>query len=105
VWSLPIPSPPIGESVVAMLISNREDIDVSLSEVLTGHRVREHLLGSAARVELSKVTAGNDATGQALRIKADGGLINGLSDGGVNVQGKDIVLEGGDGTVGSQAAT
>lgn len=85
-----------------VLINRREDVDVTVSDVLTVRAGEAVYLGSRESVRLGSIVAGADVvTGDTIRIKVDGNITNGLgAGGGVNLDGRDILLEAGQGRIG-----
>ncbi|MCB1490937.1 MAG: leukotoxin LktA family filamentous adhesin [Rhodobiaceae bacterium] len=82
---------------VSFTVDQNDDLDVAVSGTLQAIAGNDVFVGSEGHVTLQTLFAGDDA-----RIKTAGGLSSALTGTMlVNVTGRNIVLEGGDGTVGA----
>lgn len=90
-------------TITAIRISHLDDINVTASgkvDITAGKNV---LLGSTTDIRINQVTAGDNVTGDKIRIKGSLSILDAAAPGLVNVRGNDVILEAAQGGVGTKA--
>ena len=87
-----------GATIAAIVIDQREDVDVHASGRIRVQAGSGVYLGSEIDLRIDMVQAGGD-----VRIKGGQGVFNDADAGGLNAAGGNLVLEGAEGSIGTQA--
>jgi len=98
---------PTSETAKSILIENRDDVNVNTSGLVTITAEDDIYLGSAPvnglerLLQINTIVAGSESDPGDIRIKVGAGISNGAADGVVNISGGNLLLEAGDGGIGT----